>query len=216
MVFLLSHFPTQWGPGISSEPSTIFLDWLDPNVLLAGVLSAVIAIVSVFIGAWVQRDRDRKKELADIKDQRTHLAKALHAELSALQVRYERTIGKSILEAKAWTDLGSSIISHGYFTVFDQNAGKVGLFKDEDTRVIIQAYVSSKGHADNLRTWSQAREQMHRWLVDASLARNPDVSNTIDAQAKQSMDKYFQLLKKDRETLLAGFQEAKAVLEKYF
>jgi len=207
-------------PIIESSPGFFdwVLTWLDLNIIAAGVLSATIAIVSIFIGEWRQRRRDHEKENAKRRIQTAQLASSLHAELESLwNVYYERS-GKIIQSAKKWTDVGTAVVSTGYFSVFDGNTAKLGLFTIEDVQVIVSAYIAAKSQADNIRTWSQTLTMLLQnklTAVTAGTDAGVAAAGTLDNFAAKDMPENLDLLKQAHNDLKEKIESAMQVLKKY-
>lgn len=65
----------------------------------------------------------------------------------------------SIISAYNQFGLFTTVVEENYFSVFDRNTDKVGLFSKEDAAFIVLKYVAAKGYLDILRniTYSVGR-----------------------------------------------------------
>ena len=154
-----------------------------------------------------------KKHVDELeRKERIALAKTLRAELSSLWKRYMNVSGKVI---ENWDQQEPPLIGmietrQDYFTIFNNSANLLGLFKPEDSQKIIEAYINGKAfleeliHYGNLTTrYTEADSGFDsRQKCDERLKISPQISG------------YFKYLKERHNEVEKLIEETTTLLDK--
>lgn len=91
---------------------------------------------------------------------RKRLAHSLVAEINALWENYMRTFGQDLLDTPEGGFLNRGMgMEEGYFSVFDNNVDKLGLFPPEVAKEVVGGYMEARAYMDILRGWGHTLEQ---------------------------------------------------------
>lgn len=160
-----------------------------PNWLTIVVLDMAKVLVPVALAAlltlYVHETMQKKQRQIDA----ARLAGALRAELSSLEQRYKESVGIALEEAQEWSHfLVTWPIASDYFTVFTQNAGRLGLLEPQDAEAVVRTYVMAKGHIDGMRQWGRYCEEFDQIVTKSILELDPTVRNVYLAHADKSLE----------------------------
>ncbi len=151
-----------------------------PNWLTIVVLDMAQVLFSVALGALLTlyvHDRLEKKQQ---QIEAARLAGALRAELSSLEQRYMESTGIALEEAQEWSHfLATWPIESDYFTVFNQNPGRLGLLEPQDAEAVVRTYVIAKGHLDAMRLWVRYCEEFDQMGKKFLLELDPEIRNMV-------------------------------------
>lgn len=126
-----------------------------------GLLEVIVGYLmgtatTVGMDAWRER-RDRKR-----------LANSLAAEINALWENYMRTFGQDLLDTPQGKFLTRGMgMQENYFTVFDNNVGRLGLFPPEVAKEVVRGYMEAKAFVDILRGWDETLDDWKRRHAEA-------------------------------------------------
>ena len=171
---------------------------------MTGELQAALAGVVVgAVGGWVigylsVTLNDRRRAGTD----RSRLASALYAEMIYLKERYNRVFGNRIQEWQPDQSLpitGAPLVqTQGFFTVYDGNTDKLGLFKPDEVSELVRAYALAKAHLETLNQSAQMMRTFARQLVTTSRS---SLLNEIGTTLKQESSELLQQADKAIEML---------------
>lgn len=136
---------------------------------VATAVGAVVGSSFTLLGVLWSHRLSQAKALSELESQNHSMLQAFHDEIETLWENYMDTMGSC---ADSTPD-GVAIeyywpITQDYFTVYNQNASRLGLIKDHDLRkLVVATYASSKGLVD---TYKLNNELLHRseqaeWLA---------------------------------------------------
>ncbi len=160
-----------------------------PNWLTIVFLDMAKVLVPVALGAlltlYVHETLQKKQRQIDA----ARLAGALRAELSSLKQRYMESAGIALEEAQEWSHfLVTWPIASDYFTVFTQNAGRLGLLEPQDAEAVVRTYVMAKGHVDAMRQWGRHCEEFDQMGTKFMLELDPKLRNVLLAHGDKSLE----------------------------
>ena len=146
--------------------------------LLGAIVGGLIAGLFTLLGARYAFARALKTERERREDRRRteakNLAGALLAEITTLKERYMKSAGTALEEATEWSHfLAEWPIMSNYFTVFEQNAGRLGILAQEDGKAVVRMYVIAKGHLDGMAQWSKYVSEFGRITEERLLGLDP-------------------------------------------
>ena len=122
------------------------MDWM--------VVIKDIGIGTIVGGVFVYWWKSKKNK----ETQQRVLSIALIAEMEALSKRWQQANSERLVrvpENYPMSELPFWRIDENYFSVFENNCDKIGIFDDDDTKEIISVYITAKGFVDSIRTWNQ-------------------------------------------------------------
>lgn len=177
---------------------------------IPGIVPALATLTGIVIGFLLNWVRDARAEHGRTAALRRRFAEALLAEITILRDRYDEMV---VARLEKWTEnerleLGEPIQVANFFTVYDGNTDKLGLFESQDARAIIRAYLIAKAHAESLNV---IRQTLHTLLGQLTTFE----ATAADSALVRITNEAIPRLRKESVALLEAYDEAGAALRKY-
>lgn len=113
------------------------------------------------IGATIAVFSNQHFKEIESKAQKKALCGALQAELTEIRNVAESRLQMMLaLQGQNNTYALNIHISEDYFTVFTQNAGRLGLLKPSTSQIVIKSYIEAKGLFDTARMYSRYSDEL--------------------------------------------------------
>jgi hypothetical protein len=154
--------PTPLSPPQIDDPVAFFMFWWrlfsHPTVaaLLAALVTGFLTYRATLRGVIAQQEINHRREQEQRGEDTRNLAVALKAEISALRDRHSSIVGPTLKQYRIEQPVPRWQVAEAYFTVFDSNAHRIGLFQPDDARRFVEVYVAAKGYLDSLRRFAQS------------------------------------------------------------
>ena len=166
-------------------------------------LPLAILTAALTIGGLLWLFHHQKK----IQDNHTRqcLSAALLAEITSLLDRYWEIAGKqvdAVKDGEFWS--GYFRPGESWFTVYSQNADKLGLFEASLVKKIVEVYTHANGFASRLRAWDDLFARYEKHEV------HPESSPYVP---KEQLVHWFGLLQKDQRDLIDKVNALKPSLQ---
>src|SRR2546428_815501 len=132
--------------------------------LFRGLLPVIAALAGVTLGFLLNEWRDSQRD----RVLKRRVASALLAEISALRERYWQAFGEYVSKLgpeEPLTHLGAVVRTQSFFSVYDGNTDKLGMFPRDDAKVIVRACTLVKSHAESLRQVADTLDKCENQIV---------------------------------------------------
>ncbi|MBU2703619.1 hypothetical protein Ga0466249_004764 [Sporomusaceae bacterium BoRhaA] len=131
---------------------------------LKDILNIIISVIISFSSFIIKSHRDSSK-------QKKVLASAFFAEIDSLQKQWEWGTqgGLKKVENNEPVPLIFNRVRENYFTVYDKNADKIGMFDQELVKDLVYLYNDAKGFLDTVGTWEE-------------MIKNPDKDKVVNLE----------------------------------
>ena len=177
---------------------------------IPGIVPALATLTGIVIGFLLNWARDVRSEHGRTAALRKRFAAALLAEIAILRDRYCEMI---VARLEKWKEderleLGEPIQVGNFFSVYDGNTDRLGLFESQDAKAVIRAYLIAKVHAESLNVIRLSFRNLLGQLTtfEATSSDSPLIRITNEAVPR---------LRKESAALLEAYDAATAALRKY-
>lgn len=192
-------------------------------------MELVAALVGAFVGALaVHVLHVRVEEPHDIEQETRRLSAALVAEFEENKERYWKAFGEylhNLQPGQPLGHLGYLVTTQNFFSVYDNNTDKLGLFKPYDIRVIVRAATLWKGYVESLngahRTISEFTTLMHEsaraslMVPGHTIAELETAARNAEKFRDETQISAAAGLQQESTALMAATDQAVLVLKKY-
>src|SRR5713101_5978438 len=190
---------------------------VDTNSSLRELPPGIAALVGVVVGFVLNLIGEVLRDVLRERSLRRRLASALLSEVSAIRDRYWEVFGEYISKwqlGQPLDKIGDVARNQNFFTVYDGNTDKLGMFKRDDVQIIVQAYTLAKAHLESLRQASDAFDKYSAQIVQLASAAHPGASQ-LSTQLSNLTLIMGRQLKDESERLLKVTDEAIRILAAY-
>jgi hypothetical protein len=162
------------------------------NITFSAAVSAIVGIFSFILKSYIDAGKQRK-----------FLASAFLAEITCLIEQYEKAGGLSLLYELPddYVYYCTMNVDDDFFTVYNKNADKLGLFNSVLVKEIVSLYVNAKGFVCTIKTWNDLvnRKESNPSKKDEQLQDYYDTLmaqyNDISEAAKKLLPKLDKVIK---------------------
>lgn len=160
------------------------------------LLDILVGIIISFFGFWVKSRWDRYH-------QRKALASAFYAEIESLQKQLEwstqgmmRTIPNNEYAPRVFI-----MIDGNFFTIYDNNADKIGVFGAKTVSKLVSLYVDAKGLVATIKTWEYNIKT---------------IGTTSNQNIEDNLRNYFNNMISQKERVFSKAEKVKSILQKSY
>lgn len=166
-----------------------------PDVLLGAIIGAAFGFISSIVAFFVQSWWSSRK-------QRQILASSFYAEIRGLVKQWEWSTqgGLKRLSENQLAPRVFCMIPDDFFTVYNKNADKIGMFDKKLATELVSLYIDAKGFVATIKTWEYTIKE---------------VKDNTSEIIEKNLWSYFNLMAEQQDRVFARAELVKLKLMKY-